>query len=649
MTKLIRLFALAFSFVFTVTFLDACTDSDNLIFNEDDATPIQVNAYMSKSFDSTAAKVKYDTIVHGDSLLFIANVTPSKSIRIRDSYWLIDNKFFASEFNVHDAIPIAGPHEIVFVLITYFGDTLSDTLHLWISSPPILDNKKFIPANESQNIPPQENIQFAWSAYDLDSICSLYYHFVLTNILDEQDGEPDIIDTIISTPYFSMNKALKPLSQYRWTVQAYNEYKIPSTKTISSTFTTGGVNDEGGISGDLKISSENIFADIDLIVLDKNKNPTGIETVLKKKPTTSLFEIHPLSPGTYLITAQCKKGSDFVADTIRATVEPGQVTAIGSITMKDETPPIITIPSEKDTIDFSDTLFFNIQDNSGEDVVANTIVYIGNRKVSQYSYEGKKLIVPTIESDHSWIPQLISVIATDGSGNTSTKTFIMRPDVFWFDTNGDTTISTQKPLTVFFRDHNPNSFIPMLFTITPVGNESESIIIDLTDEYFGEYLLTSYHSYNKEQEMITTITYSNGINQSKSWKLKLNEPPFMSYATHCVLPCESYIGTSAIFRWDPADDPEDDPLKYKLTIVRATDNTTSSSEVIFTSKELQGTQTIVSNLPEGPIFWWVEAKDPYGGVSSVWDTKGYAIVLSDEQLDAMLAEENTSANNTEGE
>lgn len=637
MTKLFRQFALIFALVFTATILDACTDSDNLIFDDEDATSIAVTAYMSRSFDSTAIKVKNDTIVYGDSLLFIANVTPSKSIRIRDSYWLIDNKFFASEFNVHDAIPMPGHHEIVFVLITYFGDTLSDTLNLWISSPPLLDNKKFIPANESQNIPPLENIQFAWHAYDLDSICSLYYHFVLTNILDEQDGEPDLIDTIVDTPYFTVNKALKPLSFYRWSVQAYNEYKIPSAKTITSTFATSGIGDEGGIFGNLKISSENLFADIDLIVLDKDNKPTGVKGVLKKTPTTSLFEINPIPPGYYNVTAQCKKGTDFVADTLKVYVQPGQVTSIGSITMKDTRPPKIQSLSGEDTLDFADTLTFNILDNSVEDIVANTNVYIGNRKVTQCIYEGTRLIVPTSELDRSWIPQLVSIVATDGSGNSNTKSFILRPSIFWFETNNDTTISTQKALKVFFADHNPNSFVPQYFTIAPADNEDEAITVEAQGDHFGEYALTNYSYFKKNQEMVSTVTYTNGISQSRSWTLKLNEPPFMSYATHCILPCESYIGTEAIFKWAEAHDPENDLVTYKLTIIRAVDDSSGAVQVVYTSDYTKSTEISVTDLPEGPIFWWVEAKDTYGGESSIWDTMGYAIVLLDNPFDPLTS------------
>ena len=43
----------------------------------------------------------------------------------------------------------------------------------------------------------------------------------------------------------------------------------------------------------------------------------------------------------------------------------------------------------------------------------------------------------------------------------------------------------------------------------------------------------------------------------------------------------------------------------------------------------------VKDIPEGPLFWWVEAKDPYGGISPVWETKAQAIVLSEEDYEKL--------------
>lgn len=650
MTKLIRRFALAYFMAILSVLLGACTDSDNLVFDEDNTNAITVDVFMSRSFDSTAARVKYDTITYGDSMLFIANIHPSKSIRIRDSYWLLDDKFYASEFNVHDAISLPGRHEIVFVLITYFGDTLTDTLHLWISSPPILDTEGFIPAAGSQNIPPQEEVQFVWNAYDIDSICSLHYHFVLTNLLDAERGEMDVVDTVIDTPYFGMNRKLKPLSQYRWTVQAFNEYNVPSKSIISSIFTTGGVGDEGAISGTIKMSSENLFAPIDLIVLDKNNESTIITATIEKTPMTGMFEIKPLAPGTYKVTANCKKGPDFVADTVEVKVNAGQVSFIGALRMNDETPPTIQSQSGEEILDFADSLKFVVTDGSVENVVPNTVVYIGNRKVTPRVIEPPMFTVLTIDDDRSWIPQIVTVVATDGSGNISAKSFTLRPSEFWFTTNQDTTISRQSEITVFIKDHNPFSFVPTYFTINPNGDVKGTIVIDANDRTSVEYVLEGSAFHNNEQSVVTTVFYSNGISQSRSWNIKLNEPPFMSYVTSCYAPCESYIGKKAIFRWEPAEDPDDDSLVYRLNVVLGSDTITDSTQFYYRSKFISGNQTILDDLPEGPLYWWVEAKDPYGGISSVWEPKAQAVVLSEEKLERLKAQENNDNQSTpEGE
>ena len=636
MMKRVHKFALIVLIIVSSVMFSACTDSDNLVFDEDNTSSISVSAFMAKSFDSTAMKVKSDTIIHGDSILFIANIYPSKSIRIRNSYWLLDDKFYASEFNVHDAISLPGEHEIVFVLITYFGDTLTDTLHLWISSPPILDSKKYIPANGSQNIPPQEEMRFVWNAYDIDSICALYYHFTLANLQDEENSEPNLIDTVISTPYFNMNRELKPLSQYRWIVQAYNEYNVPSTATINSTFTTSGIGDEGAIAGKLKMSSEDLFTDIDLIVLDKNKKPTNIKTSIEKTPTNGLFEIKPLSPGKYNITAQCKKGKDFVADTIQAVVNAGQVTTIGTLYMADKTPPTIQSEAGTDTLDFADSLRFIITDGGAKNTIGNTTVYIGNRRVSQYITETQKLIVPTIDGDRTWVPQFVTIITTDGSGNTATKSFVLRPSILWFDTNNDTTISRQSNITIFIDDHNPYSFTPSSFKINPNGDVKGTITLDANDETSIKYEMEGSSFFKKKQEVVTTVFYQNGISQSRSWTITLNEPPFMSFENNCYSPCSGVSTSSVLFKWYHADDPENDSILYRLNIVLGSDTISDTTLYYFRSSYTMRNQYHLKNIPEGQLFWWVEAMDPYGGNSGIWSHKAKLFILSDEDYEKYI-------------
>lgn len=647
MIKQTKTFSLVIAVAILSLMLGACSDSDNLIFDEDNTSPISVNVYMAKSFDSTAVRVKSDTIIRGDSMLFIANILPSKSIRIRDSYWLLDNKYYASEFNIHDAIPSSGPHEIVFILVTYFGDTLSDTLHLWISSPPILDNKKFIPANESQNIPPRNDIQFAWSANDIDSIGPLHYHFILANLLDEEKGEPSLVDTIVNTPFFKMNHELKPLSQYHWIVQAYNEYNVPSKAIISSTFTTSGIGDESAISGILKMSSENMYTDIELIVLDTANNPTNIKQSLEKTPTTGMFEIKPLPPRAYIITAQCKKDIDFVPDSIFVRTYAGQISNIGTLHMTDKTPPTIRTISGSDTLDFADSLQFIITDGSSESILTNVVAYIGDRKITRYFSEGKTLTIPTAENDRSWIPQFVTIIATDGSGNVATKSFVLRPSVFWFETNNDTTISRQSPITLFITDHNPYSLVPTQYKISPNGDTKGTITIPAEGQNSIEYVTDGDAFFNSEQKVVMTVVYANGIRQSRSWTMKINEPPFMSFTNNCYSPCQSYIGPTAIFKWYDAEDAEKDSILYRLNIVYGSDTISDTTKFFYRSKFIRGNQTMLKDLPEGELYWWVEAMDPYGGVSPVWEPKANVLVLPDS-LYKELSELMPTADSTQG-
>ena len=142
----------------------ACTNSDQYLF--DSSTPsesISVKALLTTSFDSSVAKVKSDTIRPGDSLIFLTEVYPSKSIGHKRYFWLLDGAPFANEFSFRNTILDPGVHEVVFVFVDSFGDTLSDTVSVTVATPPVLDDSLFIPACGTQNNEPDSALNFAWT------------------------------------------------------------------------------------------------------------------------------------------------------------------------------------------------------------------------------------------------------------------------------------------------------------------------------------------------------------------------------------------------------------------------------------------------------------------------------------------------------
>ena len=140
-----------------LTFL-ACTNSDDALYDESSNSSISISAKLLLEKDSISRQGKADTVRPGDTLTFIADIEPSRSIRIQRYYWTLDGDKWASEFSFRSNISEPGHHEVVFVLVDYFGDTLTDTLHVWVGNLPILDEKAFIPHPGTQQIPTESGI-----------------------------------------------------------------------------------------------------------------------------------------------------------------------------------------------------------------------------------------------------------------------------------------------------------------------------------------------------------------------------------------------------------------------------------------------------------------------------------------------------------
>lgn len=617
--------------LFTVILFNACADADDYIFDEDYHSEVTMYAQMAKSFDSSAVRKKADTISVGDSMIFIATLNPSKSIRIKNSYWEMDGAFFASEFSVRDAIAFPGKHEFVFVLVDFFSDTLRDTVELWVAEPPILKTTNFIPAPESQGLPPNKEIQFAWQAYDPDSLLKLFYHFTLTSVLAKQEQEADIFDTILTESYFICNKELDPLSIYQWSVQAYNEYGQPSVKKITGEFSTKGVKDEAGIYGTLSPSALNLYANINLIVLDSNGKETGYSTTMEKTPNTNIFSINPLPPGHYKITAEYKNGPDYFADTLSVKLLAGEVAQLDTLHLTDTIPPTIKSTTGSDTLDFADSLSFIIEDGGGSSMIQNTTIYFGDRKITSYKENGNTITFATTSEDSSWITQLISIKAKDASGNTNTKDFYVRPTKEWIKTNNDTTISTQAAIEIFVKDINPYGFKPESFFIN-AHDDVKGTVTPPFDTLNKEvrYSVNGEDYWQEEQKIVVGVTYDNGVTQTREWTLTLNTPPVMPSSCRKTPP-NIIAGETVELEWESAYDKENDPLLYRIGYSMEKDET-DTTKFVYPKDSIKGNSVTLKNLPIGEIYWWVQAKDPYGGISDIWETKGH-VTIQDTKKD----------------
>lgn len=403
--------------------LAACSDSDQYLFDSRSTQDIEVNAYITTSFDSDAQSTKSDTIQPGDSLIFLTTVHPSKSIRNMSYFWTIDGEPFANEFSFKKDITDPGIHEIAFVFIDYLGDTLSDTLSVTVATPPELDNEHFIPATKTQNIDPANELHFAWNCNDPDSMWQMAYHFTL-------NGENDsvLVDTILDQPYFSYFSGFTPLKKYTWKVSAFNEMLLKSDQDIVAHFYTNGSNDENAISGTILTNSEETSYAYKVSLMDSSMNIIQEIEVPKASPPT--FHIAPLPKGNYKLITVAEDRNEFTPDTISLHLAGGQVIELDSILLMDFTEPTIESISAKDTLDITDTLRFIVHDLGAGISLAKTNVLFDEVLIHNLSLQGDTLLVPFEENSRikTWTLKFITVATADFSNNRAKKTFYLRPN-----------------------------------------------------------------------------------------------------------------------------------------------------------------------------------------------------------------------------
>ena len=105
--KFLKIFAIA-AFA---SLLQSCFNSDDHIFDETEATNINVDVALAKSITDVSSKVKADTFHVNDTIFFIARISPNKIIKVQDYHWLMDGQYCSSEYNFKKQITDLGHHK----------------------------------------------------------------------------------------------------------------------------------------------------------------------------------------------------------------------------------------------------------------------------------------------------------------------------------------------------------------------------------------------------------------------------------------------------------------------------------------------------------------------------------------------------------
>lgn len=409
-------------------FLEGCSEGEDSLYRVSDSIDVSVAAWMVRSLDSSSMKMKADTVLLNDSLVFMAEVAPAKSIRLQKYFWTLDNREFSTEFTTRKSVARAGFHELCFFLIDYFGDTLSDTLQLWVGRPPVLDTRNFVPASKSQGIPASEDAYFAWSAYDPDSIYELSYRFVL---MDETDT---IADARTTKPYF-IQHGLKPLKKYKWNVSALNELGMASDSVLTGIFYTKGVGEEsGGVGFVWNENARNSLADeieLKLILMTKENEVLDWKKIKGNTKDSIAYSIGPVTSGEFRMTALAPDFPDYRGDTVKVQFVGGQVTEIPTILFRDSIAPTLKLKANgtSDTLDFADSLQFVVNDGGGLLSEERVSASLETSRLLSRLYQDSLFTVYLPETAKSWNFRLLNITATDRCGNTTYRTYYIKPSV----------------------------------------------------------------------------------------------------------------------------------------------------------------------------------------------------------------------------
>lgn len=514
-------FAFALAIALACNF-SACSNGEDYLYDEEQSTFIEVSIEMAYSFDSSSTRMRSDTLTPADTLIFIANILPSKSIKIKRYLWTIDGETLSYDFSFRKNIEEPGPHKIAFFLETYLGDTLSDTLTLQISNPPVLDVSKFIPAPGSQGLPTSGGVSFAWSAFDPDSIASLHYHFAIEGI----------VDTIVPEPAFTYWGNLPPLEHLHWSVRAINEFGFASRSTIHGDFFTRGGIGEAGVTGAVTTSTAaigtgNYEFSVNATVLDSLGNTVLSKDIESNSLATKAFSISPLSAGTYRIAFSVPEYPDFKGDTLDITLHEGEVQDLDTLTLHDTTPPRIAALfagkafSRIDTLDYSDTLKFLVLDFGSPAPHIALSAFMESTLLNETSLSGDTFTVVLPETARTWNKRLLDIVATDASKNKTVRNYTLEGSESWFRTNPDSTLFTGDSIRLYIFDNNHYGFKPDTFYFN-IGTKNFVQHAGDVSLYAQTFTGTDF---NEGANVIECgVRYTNGITQWKRWTLIRRNP-----------------------------------------------------------------------------------------------------------------------------
>lgn len=438
------------SFCFLIFF--ACS-GESVSFDRDDAETVTVEAYMMRIGDSAKTRLKADTLLPTDSVIFVSAIEPSRSIRISEFYWQIDSGKTHSEFSHRTQITEPGKHLIRFTLLDRFADTLQDSVTLWIAPEPVLDTIALIPRNGSSGISPSSPISFAWKASVKNPLADTRFSFSL------KCGSLLLADTLLTSPQFTFDKKLPPLRNCSWSVFAKDDFGNASRQTIRASFLTKSEDAESAVGAafaKIQIPSPEIFDSLKITLLNSDGDIVDAPPVFVDMDSLNLF-VGGLSRADYKIFVFNTAFPDYASDTIPFSIQAGKIVDFGPIFVLDTVPPKISCTlCRTDSIPWQDTLLFFLEEGGRPIHKANIrAVFDGKeRNDLELSNDTIRIFLDSSQKSFLWHPLTISVV--DRAGNRFDESVFVSPGKSCVETLSEAQIRVDSSIQIPIKNVCPN-------------------------------------------------------------------------------------------------------------------------------------------------------------------------------------------------
>lgn len=451
-----------------------------------------------------AATCKDTSIATTDTIYLSGSYTPVNGANLSGYFWRTGLSTVYSEYQVKITYGAAGEYTPVFYVIDAHGDTLSDSVHVLVSSAPALDTLSWLPQDGSEKLP-ADTLNFAWSVTDSDGDA-------VASSFSLSCGSGLAFDTVLSAAFLQL-RDLPELESCSFSVSVSDEHGILGN-SISSSFTTRASDSSARFSGTLSASPDSLLNKVSFVLIHE-----GDTAAMEFEGGT--FDSTYAPPGTYTLLATLDEYPDYEAVSKTFTLRAGEYLSGISLKLRDSGVP--GFPEDLgDTLPMASELRLALTNGGVPLDSASQVVTLDGNSLS-VSFLGDTLVIP-LPTYRLPICRLMDLKIVDYAGNSTARSLYLCPATIWAEINPDTTISRSDSLEVFYRDLNTYGL-----TIKQVEWEFETYYGWAATMLFDEGTSEGYFHLAGRMfpagtyEIPVTALYTNGLALKSSFTLEVTE------------------------------------------------------------------------------------------------------------------------------